>query len=174
MESRYIPPHMRNKKKVVPEKAREPSPPPSFTENDFPALSNTEKTSVFDKKNGKSFANMATEWAAHREEQVRIEEIKKQESEQLELLRRQYRVAPLPHFHNVRHFVEPEDDENEDEEKTYAPSNPEEEGWMEVKAKKRRKAKTFEERMNRPSTPEEGEGETVWNGDEDEDSYWKN
>jgi len=159
---------MRNNK-VAPE----PAPAPKLVENDFPNLSTQQSVKVFGSTNGKSFANMASDWAVHRDEQKKVEELQKKEQESNALLYKQRRSAPLPHFHNIRHFVEPEDDEEEQEEKTAAPANPDEEGWVEVKPKKRRKQKTFEERMNRPPTPEERSEETVWNGNEEDDSYWK-
>lgn len=172
MESKYVPPHMRNKK-VAP--APEPAPEKEIPkENDFPMLVEPKQMRVFGSANGKSFASLASSWARDAEERKVQETAKKQEEETLELLRKR-RMPPLPQFHNVRRFVEEsEDDVEEEEEKPKASVDPDEEGWTEVRSKKKyRKPKTFEERMARPPTPDESsKDETVWNA-EDNETYWK-
>jgi hypothetical protein len=165
--SKYIPPNMRNKK-VVPEPTVVEK-----TEENFPTFITTTKATVFDKKNGKTFANLASEWASKHEEDKSAEDLKNKEKEHIETLRKQYRLAPLPQIKNVRHFVEPEDDEEVTEQSNKV-SQPEEEAWTEVSYKKYRRPKTFEERMNRPPTPEEKPDGTVWEANDDEESDWKN
>lgn len=172
--TKYVPPYLRNKKQTsvvlpVVEEVKEIK----KTENDFPSLGSAPSSArVFDHPAGKSFATMATEWTRAAEEQKRAEELEKKDLEALDNLRK-YPVA-LPRFHNVRHFVEPEDDEEEEEQVKQPVQNPEEEGWIEVKPKKKiRRPKTFEEKMARPPTPDENsKDDTVWNG-EDDDTYWR-
>lgn len=170
MESKYVPPHMRNKK------VTELAPVPEQTmskEEEFPIFVEPKQVRVFGSTNGKTFASLASSWGKDAEEQKLQEAVKKQENEALEMIRRR-RIAPLPQFHNIRRFVEPEDEEQV-EEKPKAPVDPDEEGWTEVKPKKKlRRPKTFEERMARPSTPDQNEpDETVWNTADDDDTYWK-
>lgn len=171
MESRYVPPHLRNKKetaKVVPV-VEEVLP----TETNFPTLgSGVSTTKVFDQPAGKSFANLASTWAKETEQKKQADELRKKYEDSQELNHR-HPVVSLPRFHNVRHFVEPEDDEEDEETKPPVVNN-EEDGWTEVRPKKKiRRSKTFEEKMARPPTPDENsKDDTVWNA-EDEDSCWK-
>ncbi len=168
MSSKYTPPHMRNKK-VEPSGISEQQ---LSKEEEFPSLVETTQTKVFGQTDGKSFATLVTTWAKDADDQ-RIQDIAKKEDEKtLEIIRKR-RMAPLPQFHNVRRFVEAEDEE-EEEEKPKAPIDPDEQGWIEVITKKKyRKPKTFEERMNRSNSPDESNNdETVWNG-EDSETYWK-
>lgn len=162
--AKYIPPNMRNKKVVL-----EPVKVIEKTEENFPILSTTNRISVFSQNNGKSFANLATEWASKSEEDKLAEDLKIKERESIELLRKQYRLAPLPQINNVRHFVEPEDERLEQSKKN---EDSNEEEWIEVTHHKTRKQKTFEEKLNRPPTPEEKADGTVWET-ADEDSDWK-
>lgn len=162
--SKYIPPNMRNKKVVLEPLVVEK------TEEHFPTLVTTNKVTVFATNNGKSFANLASEWASKSEEDKMAEDLKNKEKESIELLRKQYRLAPLPQINNVRHFVEPED-ERPDQYRKNEDLN--EEGWVEVSHYKTRKQKTFEEKLNRPPTPEEKPDGTVWENNEEADSDWK-
>lgn len=172
MSTKYVPPYLRNKKettKVVPVVEEI-----VVTEDNFPALGSGVTTAkVFDKPDGKSFASLASTWGTEAEQQKKADELKKKYEEAQDQIRR-HPVVSLPKFHNVRHFVEPEDDELEDEESSPPVANDEEEGWTEVRPKKKvRRPKTFEEKMARPPTPDENsKDDTVWNA-EDEDSYWK-
>ena len=168
MAAKYTPPHMRNKK-VEPPVAPEPQ---LSKEKEFPSLGQNVQTRTFGSADGKSFASLASTWAKDADQQKLQELTKKEEEKTLELIRKR-RMAPLPQFHNVRRFVEPEDEEYAEEEKPSAPVDPDEQGWTEVITKKKyRKPKTFEEQMNRPNSPESMNDETVWNG-EDNDTYWK-
>jgi len=172
MASKYVPPYLRNKKettKVVPV-VEEIVP----TEDNFPALgSGVTTTKVFDQSAGKSFASLASTWATEVEQQKKADELKKNYEDTQDQIRR-HPVVALPKFQNVRHFVEPEDDELEDDQPNPPAVDKEEEGWTEVRPKKKaRRPKTFEEKMARPPTPDENsKDDTVWNA-EDEDSYWK-
>lgn len=165
---------MRNKK-VVPEPAPAPAPEQVLSkEEEFPTLVENSQIRVFGSASGKTFASLASSWAKDAEAQQAQETAKKQENETLEMLRKR-RMAPLPQFHNVRRFIEPEDDVEEEEEETPKTStDPNEQGWTEVRSKKKyRKPKTFEERMARPPTPDESnKDETVWTTADDE-TYWK-
>lgn len=170
MSSKYTPPHMRTKK-VEPSGISEEQ---LSKEEEFPSLVENTRIRIFGQTDGKSFATLASTWAKDADEQ-RVQDIAKQDDEKtLESIRKR-RMAPLPQFHNVRRFVEADDeDEEEEEEKPKAPIDPDEQGWIEVVTKKKyRKPKTFEERMNRSNSPDESnKDETVWNG-EDSETYWK-
>lgn len=167
MSSKYIPPNMRNKK-VAPQPEVEKV--IEKTEENFPSLTSTSKVTVFDKKDGKTFANLASEWASKHDEEKSAEVLKNKEKDRIELLRKQYRLTPLPHINNVRHFIEPEDENIETRNDTQKQNSQDE--WTEVSYKKYRRPKTFEERMNRPPTPEEKPDDTVWEAN-DEESDWK-
>lgn len=172
MNTKYVPPYLRNKKettKVVPVVEEVIS-----NEDNFPALGAGVATAkVFDQPTGKSFADLASTWAKDSERQKQAEDLQKQYDEHHTYVYK-HPVISLPKFHNVRHFVEPEDDDLEDE--TYNPpvANNEEQGWVEVRPKKKaRRPKTFEEKMARPPSPNENsKDETVWGGEDDE-TYWK-
>lgn len=170
MASRYLPPQLRNKKetgKVAPV-VEEVKP----VEDSFPALSNVNAVQVSQKHSGRSFATLASDWAKHSDREKEEDDLKKRYHQTLEEGHRHSAIS-LPKFHNVRHFVEPEDDEQEE---TKPPAtNTDEEGWIEVRHKKRnRRPKTFEEKLaedelNQEEPPKE---ETVWNTEDDE-TYWK-
>ncbi len=119
----------------------------------------------------KTFAALAVEW----DEQSKMTELQKQQEEyekQQDMAYTRKTVMPLPRFHNIRRFVEPEDAE-ETVEQPPQPSNPDDEGWTVVDRKKYRREKTIEEKLNRPVTPDEAD-ETVWNGDalEEHETCW--
>lgn len=154
MTSKYILPHLRNK--IAPE----PQPMPVAEKSSNPPTSE------------KTFARLATSWAKDSDEKKIQEHMFKQELDSLENIRKRY-TAPLPQFYNTRNFVEPEDEDLEEDVSTAVQTPDEDAGWIEVRhRKKERRVKTFEEKMNRPPTPEENNGETVWNPD-DNDSYWR-
>jgi hypothetical protein len=171
MDSKYVPPYLRNKKetaKVVPVVEQ------VVSEDNFPSLGNgVASTKVFDQPSGQSFASLATSWAKDAERVKRADDLKKQYDDYHNHLHKHPTVS-LPKFHNVRHFVEPEDDDEEVENAKPSIVNNEDEGWVEVRQKKKaRRPKTFEEKMARPPSPDDqSKDDTVWNGD-DEESYWK-
>lgn len=156
--NKYVPPHMRN--------------PPTDTKNEPQKEESQLKqatTSSWGTK--KTFASLAAEW----DEQAKLAEIQKQQDEhekQNEMVFSRKTVMPLPRFHNVRRFVEPEEEE-EATEQVPQNSNPDDEGWVTVDRKKYRREKTIEEKLNRPVTPDEHD-ETVWNGDapEEHETCW--
>ena len=157
--NKYVPPHKRgvseNKFDVLDQSDSETEKP----KEEFPALVTT--TNVVQKNwNGKKkFSDMAVQFSKRSEEQKNREEIEKNVNEY-------HYNNNLPQFHNIGKFIEPEDDEfNQVKDTPY-----EEDGWINVKNSKIRKVKNMEEIANRPPTPEE---KTMWNDDEDEDSYWK-
>jgi hypothetical protein len=164
---------MRNKK-VAPEPQPVPTQPPKSMEEEFPRLSTAQiPLKIVIPPIEKSFASMATEWAVHHDKNVQTRELEKSEAESFNIVNRHRRLAPLPHFHNIRHFVEPEDEEEYEEQQKPAEQPDEDSGWTEVIRTKHRKVKSFEERMNRPPTPDEKSEETVWNGNDEDDSYWR-
>jgi hypothetical protein len=142
-----------------------------YTDDNFPALGNSSPTvKVWGEK--KSFAALAGEW----ESKAKLDELEQQkkEKEEQDILLHRRMNMPLPRFHNVHRFVEPEDaeDEMEPDEEVQQTTNPEDEGWTTVDRKKRRREKTIEEKLARPPTPENSD--TVWNGDdlEDHETCW--
>lgn len=194
--SKYVPPHMRNSASEM----STPAPPPprprynrksrwevekddeeekkkaaeiesekkrEFTEENFPVLGNL-NSSVKVWGGEKTFATLANEW----NDKMQKEEIEKKQKdvEHQETVFHKRSTAPLPRFHNVHRFVEPEDDEQSTQ---YQKVDPEEEGWVTVDRKKYRREKTLEEKLARPPTPEEN-GDTVWDGNapEEHETCW--
>jgi len=199
--TKYVPPHMRNTTTPVEQTTPPPAPPKSrysnrksqwqvekeseereqqrkeaelekkreFTEDNFPSLGEAPKTmKVWGER--KSFASLAVEWS----EKTKLDELenKQKEKEEQDILFHRRPNAPLPRFHNIHRFVEPEDVESEDDEAPPQKVDPEEEGWTLVDRAKRRREKTIEEKLNRPPTPENDE--SVWNGDapEEHETCW--
>lgn len=184
--NKYVPPHMRNKPQV--EEDRKPRyqnnrryEKPRWqvleeeeetrrkekqeqglenTEQNFPALSTT---NILKPKIGKSFAQIAAEGHERHE----LEEQKKTYQER----RREQRFdMPLPVFHNIHNYTEPEDDMPQDQPKHGSQT---EDGWITVDRKKYYKKKLPEE--ERPPTPEEQseqKDDTVWNQPEEHETCW--
>jgi hypothetical protein len=197
MASKYVPPHMRNnavrtetmnvappiqhrrdnrqnyksqwqieqdvkaennkKKKLEDEKGRE------FNDNNFPSLVSapTNKTVWGGQK---SFAVLASEWK-------QTEEVKKESSETEKNEQRSYiyrQNLPLPKFHNVRRFVEPEDEEDTPVETTVNDDS----DWKLVDRKKIRREKTIEEKL---AETEDINDDSVWNADapEEHETCWE-
>lgn len=152
MNSKYVPPHMRNNvtqpEKTLPEAS--------------PQVADV-KVSTWGNK--KTFATLAAEW----DEQSKIVELEKQQEDKDQMFSRKT-VMLLPRFHNVRRFVEAE--EEAVEEKAPQTSNSDDAGWVTVDRKKYRREKTIEEKLNRPPTPE-NDG-TVWDGTgaEEHETCW--
>jgi hypothetical protein len=189
-QSKYVPPHMRGGASETPA----PPQPPSrqryhrkshwelekeeqarkqkdaevesekkreLTEENFPVLGST-SSSVKVWGGPKTFAVLATEWDDKRKKDEL--EKKQKEIEEQETTFHKRVTAPLPRFHNVHRFVEPEDDEEDAEHPVQQKIDSEEQGWVTVDRKKYRREKTIEEKLARPPTPEEND-DTVWNGD---------
>jgi hypothetical protein len=169
MSSKYIPPFLRNKKesaKVSPIVEEIQS-----VQDTFPNLTSKPVVQVSSQRLGKSFANLASDWANEADRQKEEDRLKDNYRVILEDGHR-YSSISLPKFHNVRHFVEPEDAE-EDNKPTTVSSD--ESGWIEVRRKKKeRRPKTFEERLDEDeeNVDESKNEETVWNTEDDE-TYWK-
>lgn len=122
-----------------------------FTENNFPSLvAPATKVTICDRS--KSFAALAVEW----DEKSKQEDLQ-QEEEPVQVFRRR-NAMPLPQFHNVHRFIEPEDDDYEPESKLRVQEDDE---WVTVDRRKYRRQKTIEEKLARPPTPE-NDG-SVWN-----------
>jgi hypothetical protein len=122
-------------------------------------------------ENKKTFASLAVEWDDH-SKMVELEKQQQEHEKQQDVAFSRKAVMPLPRFHNVRRFVEPEETE-EAPPKNVQPSNPEDEGWTTVDYKKHRRQKTIEEKANRPPTPEQDD--TVWDGNapEEHETCWE-
>lgn len=139
-----------------------------LTEDNFPALGEpSSRLTIWG--GAKSFATMAVEWdEKSKKEEIENKEQQEKEDEQTTIFRRR-NAMPLPQFHNVHRFVEPEDEE---EEQISKPTSVEDDGWVTVDRRKYRRQKTIEERMARPPTPENDS--SVWNNDapEERDTCW--
>lgn len=146
MSSKYVPPAMRNKPRK-PESRDKPQPPPEqpkvceLNDTNFPELVKP-KNSMSVWGGTKSFAELANEWKSKDES----DEILKQSEERRKTQESAYvfrQNIPLPKFHNVRRFIEPEDDQD------YNRSNDqqEESDWILVDRKKVHQEKTFEEKI---------------------------
>lgn len=180
--SSYVPPHSRRAQ--VPRSRREYVQETTFrlqqeqeqkrleqeksienNEENFPSLNRVVKPSTWS-TGSKTFAQLANEWS----EKAKEEELTKQvetEEEQRSVIRPRYNHA-LPKFHNVHRFIEPEDEEVEEQ---IPVSTHEDDGWVTVQRKARRE-KTIEEKFNRPETPPE---DSVWNADDqlnDHETCW--
>jgi len=146
--SKYVPPHMRDKEVEI-------SVEPSVNINEFPELVKTSQSSM-NVWGRKKFSQVASELEEKRAEEERQKMVQESENKTNTMISRFH--APLPRFHNVGHFIEPEEDEPPKAEDS---GN---DGWTLVD-KKARKEKTIEEKLNRPPTPEES---TVWQADDGE------
>lgn len=147
MSSKYVPPAMRNKQNQQRkfEKSQPPVEEPKVCEmNDtnFPALGEVpKKVTVWG--GTKSFAELASEW----KDKDDSDELVKQHEEQKKSQQPTYTYrqnVPLPKFHNVRRFIEPEDVE---ESAKPIDKKEDDEGWTVVDRTKVRREKTFEERI---------------------------
>jgi len=129
-----------------------------LTDSNFPTLgAPVSKTRVWGGE--KSFASMAVEW----EHQKKKEEDEKKQQKQEEQAHNQYRRhnVPLPQFHNVRRFIEPEDEV--EEESKHDPSKNDDGGWTFVDRKKIRREKTVEEKFAQAAQSLDQEDDnTVW------------
>jgi hypothetical protein len=164
MTSKYTPPHMRTAK-VTPdvEIAKE-------SVEEFPSLGTGVAKPVVVGEH--SMAKLAASWSKNADEKKFQEDARREDQDTLELLRRRH-TFPMPQFHNIRRFVEPEETEEAEEAAPATQIDPEESGWVEVRSKRKpRKQKSFEEEMNRPQTPEDTTADTVWNSHEEGDTYW--
>lgn len=150
----------RTKQRVEPQEERKG---PEFNEENFPRLGEVPtKTNVWG--GTKTFAELATECAKKAESEKIFKQVKEVEKQKKETTRRSN--VQLPHFNNIHRYVEPEDEEEKPVQQK------EEDEWIEVNHKKRRRQKSFEEIVNRPPTPEEGD--TVWDADaqEEHETCW--
>jgi hypothetical protein len=173
--NKYVPPHMRNKPQVQEEERkpryqntrryekprwqvleeeeeikRKQKQEQGMEDNDqnFPSLSTSVVKTAFVKK---SFAEIAL--AGH--EKSEQEATKKSIEEKY---RTERFNVPLPIFHNVRNFVEPEDDGSMDEPKTHQTQD----DWITVDRKKHRNKKTIEEIVKEDEQEQLNEENTVW------------
>lgn len=137
-----------------------------LTEDNFPALGEpASKVTVWG--GTKSFAALAVEW----DEQSKMEEKQQDNSEESTTVFRRRNVLPLPQFHNVHRFIEPED--YQEDEQPSKPTPVEDDGWITVDRRKYRRQKTIEEKLARPPTPDQNDG-SVWNdqAQEEHDTCW--
>lgn len=136
-----------------------------FNEDNFPALGPpVSKQMVWG--GPKSFAVLAVEW----DEKSKKEEVEKKQDDKEDptLMFRRRNALPLPQFHNVHRFVEPEDEDDYTEQA----QEPPEDEWTLVDRKKYRREKTIEEKLERPPSPEPGD--SVWDNDgpDDRETCW--
>ncbi len=135
-----------------------------LTDNNFPSLgSPVSKATAWG--GAKSFAALAVEW----DEKTKMEEKQQEKVEEPTTVFRRRNALPLPQFHNVRRFVEPE----EEEEQPSKPTPVEDDGWVTVDRRKYRRQKTIEEKLARPPTPDQN-NDSVWNNDapEENETCW--
>ena len=158
---------MRTSSKIVPMAESSDTKP----EDEFPTLGNP--TPKLAAPGDRTFATMAATWAKDADEKKFQDSVRKENEEVLDMIRKRH-ITPLPQFHNVRRFVEPEEDIEEGAGDA-PPIDPDEQGWVEVITKRKyKKPRAFEETVNRPPTPEEtSTNTTVWNSTDDGDSYWR-
>lgn len=142
MSSKYVPHAMRNKHSQKRNFDNKPQPPVEqpevceFNETNFPSIGNPKnKMTVWG--GSKSFADLANEWKSKDEtdEFLKQREEAKKSQEPTYLYRQN---IPLPKFHNVRRFIEPEDEKEQNVQQ-------EESEWVLVDRKKVRREKTVEE-----------------------------
>lgn len=136
-----------------------------LTEDNFPTLGpSSNRKTVWG--GAKSFAALAVEW----DEKSKMEEKPEEKEEPVNMFRRRNAI-PLPQFHNVHRFVEPEDDN--EEEQPSKPTPVEDDGWVTVDRRKYRRQKTIEEKLARPPTPDQNDN-SVWNDQapEERETCW--
>lgn len=161
MSSKYVPPAMRKKEQPA---AAPPPPPEKKFEDEFPVLSNA-PTSRRVWGGPTSFADKAREWRVKAERDAEVEAARKKA--ELEA-RPPSVVRVLPKFHNVRRFVEPEEERPTEEPKTEA-TNDEDSGWTLVEKKVRKKRKTLTEIADEEfaKASDEENSESVWNDEKE-------
>ena len=167
--SKYVPPHLRNKKLNANE-VFAPLPEEKPFEQQFPQL--TKSTNTMKVWGGsESFAEKARKWSEH----DKLREFEKEEKIREEaLLNTMSSTRVMPRFHNVRRFVEEESEEDED---TETPNAENTDGWTLVE-RKQPKQKTaeqiFQEKMEKTSDSEVNNNEdTLWNDEKpSNETYW--
>ena len=154
----YVPPSLRNKQPAKEVFEEPPKPVEKPYEEEFPSLISTSAPKVKVWGGSESFAKKAQEWSVYAKEKEFEVEAERQNQQILNNLT----PRNLPRFHNVRRFIE-EDSDKEDDSKSEQKSNEDDEGWIEVKQKRRvKKAKTMEEIASEVLPVEEETGDTVW------------
>jgi len=185
----YVPPALRNQNKMNDqqpnqrrrfdnnnrrpyrprEEPKEEKPEPyQYTETDFPALgAGTGKVRVFGGE--KSFAALANEWKDHTEQEENSKKAKEFQEKQESNYYRQN--VPLPVFHNVRRFVEPEDEPQMKQPKR---SKEDDEGWILVDRKKIYHEKTLQEKIEQREKEEQANEDSVWgeNDRQEHETCW--
>jgi hypothetical protein len=172
MSSKYVPPALRNKPSQKRNFDNKPEPPVEqpevceFNESNFPSLGNPKnKMTVWG--GSKSFADLANEWKSKDE----TDEIMKQSEERKKTQESTYlyrQNIPLPKFHNVRRFIEPEDEKEQTVQQ-------EESEWVLVDRKKVRREKTVEELIAKRELESAKESsETNEEQAQEYESYWDN
>lgn len=146
----YVPPHLRNKKKV-----EEIVPP----KDDFPVLGMSKTKTSFPPK--RSFAALAMEWSEEADIQKQKEEYRK-EMENREMRRKEAEMRNVVKFTNTTHYT---DDAYPEEDTVLYPSSSDD--WTTVNHKKLKRELTIEEKMERDAIREEEEKRM-----NEEDSMW--
>lgn len=141
------------------------------TIENFPTLGNTSMTSSSSIwSGGRKFSELASDWKMADDQRKEEEERQKTASTTV------YTdgVFPLPRFHNMGRFGEPEDEYYEENDSMAHQQAPSEEKWTLVDNRKYRKPKPefdfSEEDVN--AFREDEEDGTVWGGQEEHETCW--
>jgi hypothetical protein len=164
MSSKYVPPAMRKKEKAAPAPPPPPPPPEKKFEDEFPTLTSA-PPAVRVWGGTTTFAEKAREWSEQAARDAEEALARKQAEAEV---RPPNAARALPRFHNVRRFVEQEE-EVEEEENDYVKPNDEDSGWTLVERKARKKPKSLtqiaDEELAKAS--DEDRGDSVWNDDKE-------
>lgn len=172
--SKYLPPHLRNKQKVAEVFSAPPAPEPPKEkpyEEQFPALKGTLPNTAKVWGGEGSFAEKAREWSLHDKMKKQEEEEARKDNEMVN----NFRSRNLPRFHNVRRFIEEDNEEQDDNPKQDEKND---DDWTTVEyTRKPKKQKTVEEIVREKMAKDSGsEGEnedTVWNQEKQpNETYW--
>ncbi len=141
------------------------------TEDNFPTLGRRPITSSMGAWTGaRKFSELASDWKSADEQRKEEEERQKSASNTT------YNdgIFPLPRFHNMHRFGEPEDEYYEEDDTTSEQQLPSEEKWTVVDNRKYRKPKPefdFSQEDVNASHENEEDG-TVWGGQEEHETCW--
>ena len=177
-KSKYIPPHLRNKKQTASEVCSSQGEAPNEKpyEQQFPAISRP--STVARVWGGKSsFAEKAKEWSEHDklQELARDEKIREDA-----LLNTMYPPKIIPRFQNIRRFVEEDEDEEDQNESEKPNSNEDDEGWTLVESRQR-KPKIINKKFDENGSESENSVEETTNSNDDKpyddekpsnETYW--
>ena len=159
---KYIHPRLRNKQTAT-EVFNDNKPKEKPYEEQFPSLGAGKPSTLKVWGGSTSFAEKAKEWSDHEKVKQHEEELKRREEE---ILKNWMTPKNLPMFHNVRRFVEEDQESEEDEQQERAPEDESE--WVNVsRARKVKTPKTFEQIADEElEDSADNNDQSVWNNDE--------